>query len=64
MSAINEMGDGEHFCKREFEECFEKVDADGNGEIDQNEMLEFIQSIAGAETKKEIDLPDSIIHSK
>lgn len=29
--AVKEIGDGEHFCNKDFENCFAKVDVDGNG---------------------------------
>ena len=52
MSTIREMGDGEHFCNKDFEYCFKKVDADGSGFIDQDEMLEFIRVVSGVDNKK------------
>ena len=42
MSTIKDMGDGESFTNEDFEKCFKKVDSDGSGTVDPEEMLQFI----------------------
>ena len=49
MDTIKEMGDGEQFSDEDFENCFKKVDLDGSGTIDQEEMLTFIKIVANIE---------------
>ena len=46
MSTIREMGDGEEFSDEDFDSCFKKVDLDGSGTIDEEEMLTFIKVVA------------------
>ena len=40
------MGDEEGFTDEDFDNCFAKVDVDGSGTIDQEEMLGFIKIVA------------------
>ena len=42
MSTIKDMGDGGSFTNEDFEKCFQKVDSDGSGTVDPEEMLKFI----------------------
>ena len=41
--------DNEVFNENDFEECFKKVDVDGSGTIDKDEMFKFIKIASGAE---------------
>ena len=41
--------DNEVFNENDFEECFKKVDQDGSGTIDKEEMFKFIKIASGAE---------------
>lgn len=46
MSAISEIGESKDFLNKDFEKCFKMVDTDGSGNIDKEEMFQFIKIVA------------------